>query len=113
MALRGAHHRKLAEYAYESMTRKPPGLGASPREAYQSGLGETGISTHRQIPYDREFLVLTLPTTPKGTARVVPGKGIQTTISTTGLISFAILRSRSRTFPYGTTLLTLVRLMVS
>jgi putative transposase len=71
-------HRKLAEYAYEIYdTLSHPALGASPREAYQSGLATTGTRLHRQIPYDREFLVLTLPTTPRGTARVVPGKGIQ------------------------------------
>jgi hypothetical protein len=38
---------------------------------------KTGSRAHRQICYDHEFLVCTLPTTPRGTAKVVPGKGIQ------------------------------------
>jgi transposase InsO family protein len=71
-------HRKLTEYTYEIYdTLSHPALGQNPREAYQSGLEQTGHRAHRQIPYDREFLVLTLPTTLKGTAKVIPGKGVQ------------------------------------
>lgn len=70
--------RRFAEYAYEVYdTLSHPALGASPREVYEAGLKKTGSRVHRQIPYDHEFLVLTLPTTPRGTAKVVPGKGIQ------------------------------------
>jgi hypothetical protein len=29
------------------------------------------------IPYDQEFLMATLPTTPKGTAKVAPGRGVK------------------------------------
>jgi putative transposase len=69
---------RITEYAYEVYdTCSHPALGASPRETYQAGFLRTGMRTHRQIPYDREFLILTLPTTPKGTAKVIPGKGIQ------------------------------------
>jgi putative transposase len=40
-------------------------------------LAKTGHRAHRLIPYDREFLILTLPTTVRGTAKIVPGKGVQ------------------------------------
>ncbi|MEB2363143.1 MAG: DDE-type integrase/transposase/recombinase [Bryobacterales bacterium] len=70
--------RRFAEYAYEVYdTLSHPALGASPVEVYEAGLMKTGRRAHRQILYDHEFLVLTLPTTPRGTAKVVPGKGIQ------------------------------------
>ena len=29
------------------------------------------------IPYDEDFLIFTLPTTNRGTAKVVPGKGVK------------------------------------
>lgn len=70
--------RRFAEYAYEVYdTLSHPALGASPRGVYEVGLMKTGSRAHRRIPYDHEFLVFTLPTTPRGTAKVVPGKGIQ------------------------------------
>jgi putative transposase len=70
--------RRFAEYAYEVYdTLSHPALGASPREVCDAGLRKTGSRAHRQIAYDHEFLVFTLPTTPRGTAKVVPGKGIQ------------------------------------
>jgi putative transposase len=38
---------------------------------------EAGHRSHRRIEFDQEFLMLTLPSTPKGTARVIPSKGVQ------------------------------------
>jgi hypothetical protein len=71
-------HQRLTEYAYEVYdTIDHPALGQTPREAFESGLAKTGHRTHRLIPYDREFLILTLPTTVRGTAKIVPGKGVQ------------------------------------
>jgi transposase InsO family protein len=71
-------HQRLTEYAYEVYdTIDHPALGQTPREAFESGLAKTGQRAHRQIPYDREFLILTLPTTVRGTAKLVPGKGVQ------------------------------------
>jgi hypothetical protein len=70
--------RRLAEYAYEVYdVVSHPALGASPREVHEAGVMKTGSRAHRQVLYDHEFLVLTLPTTPRGTAKVVPGKGVQ------------------------------------
>jgi len=71
-------YRRLTEYAYEIYdTLSHPALGQSPRQAYESGIARTGSRPQRQIAYDREFLVLTLPTTAKGTAKIIPGKGVQ------------------------------------
>jgi hypothetical protein len=52
-------------------------LGQSPRAAYETGIARTGQRAHRLIAYDREFLVHTLPTTSKGTAKIAPGRGVK------------------------------------
>lgn len=74
----GDLHARLSEYFYEVHdTLNHPALGESPREAFQSGLARGGSRIHRMIAYNDEFLMLTLPTTPKGTARVMPSRGIK------------------------------------
>jgi putative transposase len=71
-------HRMLTEYAYEVYDRLDhPALGQSPREAFETGLALTGNRTHRKITYDRDFLIFTLPTTRKGTAKVIAGRGMK------------------------------------
>jgi transposase InsO family protein len=71
-------HDRLCEYLYEVYdTADHPALGQSPREAFLARLAETGERRHRTIPYDEEFLIFTLPTTTKGTAKVVVGKGVK------------------------------------
>jgi putative transposase len=71
-------HRRLTEYAYEIYdTLRHPAVGQSPREAYEMGIAATGQRLHRVIAYDREFLVHTLPTTRKGTAKIAPGRGVK------------------------------------
>ncbi len=45
--------------------------------AWKSRLAATGQRRQRQIAYDQDFLIWTLPTTPKGTARVSPGRGVK------------------------------------
>jgi hypothetical protein len=40
-------------------------------------MAQTGFRSHRLIPYDEEFRMMTLPTTTKGTALVFPGKGVK------------------------------------
>ena len=71
-------HQRLTEYAYDIYdTLDHPALGQSPREAFNGGIETTGKRSHRLIAYDREFLIATLPTTLRGTAKVVPGKGVQ------------------------------------
>ena len=54
-----------------------PALGQTPRDAYMTSVKTTGIRTNRTIAYDQAFLMATLPTTPRGTARVAPGRGIK------------------------------------
>jgi putative transposase len=69
---------RLNEWAreiYETTTH--PSLGQSPREAFAQGLLQTGWRPQRLIPYDEEFLMWTRPTTRKGTAMVMPGRGIK------------------------------------
>jgi putative transposase len=71
-------HQRLTEYAYEVYdTMNHPALGDNPRHAFESAVANTGHRAHRVIAYDHEFLILTLPTTARGTAKIVPGKGIQ------------------------------------
>jgi hypothetical protein len=71
-------HQMLAEYAYEVYDRLDhPALGQSPREAFESGLMATGNRTHGSIAYDRDFLIFTLPTTRKGTAKITAGRGMK------------------------------------
>jgi len=71
-------HERLCEYLYEVYdTADHPALGQSPREAFLMRLAETGERRYRVIPYDEEFVIFTLPTTTKGTAQVVAGKGVK------------------------------------
>ena len=53
-----------------------PALGQAPRDAYSARLKDTGIRVNRQISYDQDYLMATLPTTQRGTAKVLPGRGI-------------------------------------
>jgi putative transposase len=71
-------HRALSEYAYEIYdTMHHPALGQSPREALDAALTHTGSRAHRRLAYDRDFLIATLPTTRKGTAKISPARGIK------------------------------------
>jgi putative transposase len=68
----------LCHWAYEHYDQTAhPALGETPRAAFERSLFETGVRTHRQIEYNQEFWILTLPSTSKGTARVIPSKGVQ------------------------------------
>lgn len=58
-------------------TTDHPSLGQSPRAAFAQGLLETGHRPQRLIPYTEEFLMWTRPTTSKGTAKVLPGRGVR------------------------------------
>lgn len=53
-----------------------PSLGQSPQVAFAQGLLQTGQRPWRLIPYDEEFLIWTRPTTSKGTAKVLSGRGV-------------------------------------
>lgn len=52
-------------------------LMQSPREAFLIGVRNSGSREHKRILYDETFRILTLPTTPKGTAKVQPRQGVK------------------------------------
>jgi len=67
----------LSSFLFEIYdTIEHPALGQTPREAYFVGLQSTGSRANRFIPYDQAFLMATLPTTQRGAAKVVPGRGV-------------------------------------
>jgi len=70
------HH--LCGWAYDVYdTTAHPTLGQSPRAAYAQGLDSGGRREHVLIPYDDDFILETLPTTRKGTARVQVSRGVK------------------------------------
>ena len=60
---------------YDQMTHST--LGQSPREAYLAGLAATGLRPNRRVVYDETFRILMLPTTKRGQAKVMPGRGVK------------------------------------
>ncbi len=62
-----------ADEEYETI--RHPALGMTPRQAYTLSMERDGQRSHREIAYDEAFRMATLPTTRKGTAKVVPGVG--------------------------------------
>jgi transposase InsO family protein len=71
-------HATLSEYLYEVYdSLNHPALGQSPREAFELGLAQGGARVHRLVVYNEEFRILTLPTTSKGTAKVMRSAGVK------------------------------------
>lgn len=54
-----------------------PALGLSPKASLAIGLAQSGPRAHRLIPYTRDIIIMCLPSTPKGTARVDAGRGVK------------------------------------
>jgi len=52
-------------------------LGQSPQAALATGLAVAGERRHRLIAYNRDFMVDTMPTTKKGTAKVDLNRGVK------------------------------------
>lgn len=74
----GALDERLSEYIFDIYdTVAHPALGQSPRAAFTAGLESGGLRPHRSIAYDEEFLITTLPTTPKGVAKICAGRGVK------------------------------------
>jgi putative transposase len=64
----------LCDWAYNRYdTDRHWTLKRSPRDIFESTLNLTGERRHRALAYDREFLILTMPSTRKMTARVQNG----------------------------------------
>ena len=90
----GDLHRMLAEYAYEVYDRLDhPALGQSPRQAFETTLAATGNRAHRNIAYDRDFLIFTLPTTGRSIFAIRPGSSRKSQSAMTPSISAPPLRS--------------------
>ncbi len=71
-------HARLCEWAYEVYdTIEHPALGQAPREAFAAGLLRGGLRPQRRIADDEDFRLLTLPSTPKGTAKLQPRLGVK------------------------------------
>lgn len=68
----------LCEWAYsEYDTTEHLALGMSPNTAFNQGIAKYGFRTHRLIPDDENWRILTLPTTQLGRVKVHPTQGIQ------------------------------------
>ena len=68
----------LCEWAYsEYDTTEHLALGMSPHTAFNQGIAKYGFRTHRLIPDDENWRILTLPTTKLGRVKVHPTQGIQ------------------------------------
>ncbi|MBT0663656.1 DDE-type integrase/transposase/recombinase [Geobacter pelophilus] len=69
---------RLEEFLYEIYDQiDHPALFESPRAAFERGIIEHGLRTGRCVAYDDSFMMMTRPTPPKGTALVVPSKGVK------------------------------------
>ena len=58
-------------------TSQHPAFNETPKKVFDEGLARTGLRSHRIIPYSDDFRIMTMPSTPKGTATVNPNTGIQ------------------------------------
>ena len=68
----------LMTWAYDVYDTAPhPALDLSPREAFRRGMARSGERIHCRIDDDETFRFFSLPTTPKGTAQVEPGRGVK------------------------------------
>jgi putative transposase len=74
----GALYAALRCWAYDVYDTIEHGtLKQTPKEVFETGLLRSGTRPKQWTPYDDDFLQLTLPSPPKGTAKLVPGKGVK------------------------------------
>ncbi len=74
----GALYHHLCGWAYEVYDgAEHRGILQSPRAAYEEGMRTGGEREHLAIPYDKDFIMATLPSTPKGTAKVQGASGVK------------------------------------
>ncbi len=60
-------YERLSVFSYEVYdTTDHPTLLMSPREAFAEGLDRSGHRSHKLIPYNQDFVMLTIPTTERG-----------------------------------------------
>ncbi len=71
-------YNQLCQYVYTIYDQNShPALGQSPQAAFVQGFAQTGMRPQRKVVNDSVFEVLTLPSTPKGTAKVKASQGIR------------------------------------
>jgi transposase InsO family protein len=69
---------RLCDWAYNRYDTEPHGtLKRSPRDVFESALKLTGERRHRLLAFDYGFLILTMPSTKKGDAKVQNGGRIK------------------------------------
>lgn len=74
----GALYHHLCGWAYEVYdVTEHTGILQSPRAAYEESMRTGGERAHLMIPYDKDFIMATLPSTPKGTAKVQATSGVK------------------------------------
>jgi putative transposase len=74
----GQFYTRLCEWAYDIYdTLEHPALGQSPHDTFTMGMAQGGQRPQRFIAYDETFRMLTLPTTRKGTAKIMPHMGVK------------------------------------
>ena len=68
----------LCIYAYDVYEhRELPSLHMTPAQAYAQGMAIAGERANRIISYDQDFLILTMPSTRSGSAKVQDGTGVK------------------------------------
>lgn len=68
----------LAHYVYEIRDQmEHPALGQSSREAFESAKAWSGERKNMDIKYDEQFLIDTMPATPRKVSKVYPGCGMK------------------------------------
>ncbi|MFO1444577.1 Mu transposase C-terminal domain-containing protein [Bacillus sp. Bva_UNVM-123] len=73
-----AFYEALNQWAFEIYDKQPHiALDESPRECFINRIYKTGDRASKYIAYDKVFIILTLPSTKKGTAKVYVGQGIR------------------------------------
>jgi len=74
----GALYAALREWAYQVYDTGEHGrLQQTPKEVFERGLLRSGARPREWIPYNEDFKYFTLPSTRKGTAKLVPGRGVK------------------------------------
>jgi len=73
-----ALNEKMEQWFYEIYDNTTHStLGESPRLVFENSLLITGERSSRIVAYDENFLMMTLPSTKRGTAKIVTGKGVK------------------------------------
>ena len=71
-------HDLLTAYFFEIYEQRlHPAHGMTPAQAFERGVQQGGTRQTRKIPYDEDFMMMTLPTTGKGVAKVQRTMGMK------------------------------------